>query len=120
MGESTIDVKNWYEKAELDVVINDAPDHIAVELEFMYYLVAKQTQVTNEGNLQDIQLYQQKQQSFLVSHLNRWLPEFVENVQKNAQTEFYKRLALLTKMFVEMDLNAYTSFCIQQPDPIGC
>jgi TorA maturation chaperone TorD len=120
MGESTIDVRNWYKKEGLDVVIKDAPDHIAMELEFMHYLVAKQTQVTNEGNLQDIQLYQQKQKSFLDSHLARWLPEFLENVQKNAQTEFYRRLALLTKMFVEMDLNACTLLYIQQPDPIGC
>ncbi len=106
MGGSTIDVRNWYEKEGLDIVIKDAPDHIAMELEFMYYLIAKQTQATNEGNLQDIQLYQQKQKSFLCSHLARWLPGFTENVQKNAQTEFYRELARLTEIFVQKDLDA--------------
>jgi TorA maturation chaperone TorD len=106
MGDSTIDVRNWYGKEELDVVINDAPDHIAMELEFMYYLVAKQTQATNEENLQDIQLYQQKQKTFLCSHLTRWLPEFAKKVQKNAQAEFYKKLARLTEIFVQKDLDA--------------
>ncbi len=106
MGESTIDVRNWYEKEGLDVVIKDAPDHIAMELEFMYYLIARQTQTTNKGNLQDIQLYQQKQKSFLYVHLARWLPEFAEKVQKNAQTEFYKKLARLTEVFVQKDLDA--------------
>jgi TorA maturation chaperone TorD len=105
MGESTIDVRNWYEKEGLDVVIKDAPDHIAMELEFMYYLIARQTQATNKGNLQDIQLYQQKQKSFLYVHLARWLPEFAEKVQKNAQTEFYKKLARLTEIFVQKDLD---------------
>ena len=105
MGESTIDVRKWYEKEGLDVVIKDAPDHIAMELEFMYYLVAKQTQATNEQNLQNIQLYQQKQKTFLCSHLARWVPGFAENVQKYAQTEFYMKLAQLTEMFLQKDLD---------------
>ena len=109
MGESTIDVRNWYEKEGLDVVIKDAPDHIAMELEFMYYLIAKQTQATNEENLQNIQLYQQKQKTFLYSHLARWVPEFAENVQKYAQTEFYKKLAQLTEMFIQKDLDTCAS-----------
>ena len=106
MGESTIDVRNWYEKEGLGVVIKEAPDHIAMELEFMYYLIARQTQVANEGNLKDIQSYQQKQKSFLYIHLARWLPEFAENVQENAQTGFYKKLAQLTEMFIQNDMDA--------------
>lgn len=109
MGDSAIDARNWYEKEGLDVVINDAPDHIAMELEFMYYLVAKQTQATNEENRQHIQLYQQKQQTFLNSHLVRWLPELTDNVQKNAQTEFYKKLTKLTKLFIEKELDNFDS-----------
>ena len=114
MGESTIDVRNWYEKEGLDVIIKDAPDHIAMELEFMYYLIARQTQATNEENLQDIQIYQQKQKAFLYVHLARWLPKFAEKVQKNAQTEFYKKLARLTEIFVQKDLDAYASLDTQQ------
>jgi len=109
MGESTIDVRKWYEKEGLDVVIKDAPDHIAMELEFMYYLIAKQTQATNEENFQNIQLYQQKQKTFLYSHLARWVPVFAENVQKYAQTEFYKKLARLTEIFVQKDLDTCAS-----------
>ena len=109
MGKSTIDVRKWYEKEGLDVVIKDAPDHIAMELEFMYCLAVKQGQATEEGNIQDIQLYQQKQQTFLYSHLARWVPEFAENVQKYAQTEFYKKLAQLTEMFVLKDSDTCAS-----------
>jgi TorA maturation chaperone TorD len=76
-----------------------------MELEFMYYLVAKQTQATKEGNLQDIQLYQQKQKTFLCSHLARWLPEFAKNVRENAQTEFYRKLTQLTEIFVQKDMD---------------
>ena len=90
--------------------IKDAPDHIAMELEFMYYLVARQNQAVNEENLQNIQLNQQKQKTFLYSHLARWVPEFAENAQKYAQTEFYKKLAQLTEMFVLKDSDTCASF----------
>ncbi len=106
MGDSTIDISKLYQDERLDIVIKDVPDHIALELEFMYYLVAKQIQAINEKNFPDIQLYQQKQKSFLHSHLSRWLPEFVENVQKNAQSDFYRILAKLTEEFVRKDLDA--------------
>jgi TorA maturation chaperone TorD len=119
MGDSTIDVRTFYEDEDLEIIIKDAPDHIAMELEFMYYLVAKQIQATNEGNLQDILLYQQKQKTFLYSHLARWLPEFTENVQKNAQTEFYKKLAQLTEMFVKEDSGVCALFDTRHPSPTG-
>lgn len=118
LGESTIDVRNWYERESLDIVIKDAPDHIAMELEFMYYLVTKQIQAIEEENLQIIRLFQQKQKSFLCSHIARWLPQFAENVQKNAQTEFYKKLAKLTEMFIQSDTNTCTLLCTEQPDPM--
>jgi putative dimethyl sulfoxide reductase chaperone len=111
MGESTVDVRSWYENEGLDVVIKDAPDHITMELEFMYYLITKQTQATSEGNLKSIQLYQQKQKTFLCVHLARWLPEFAEKVQKNAQTKFYKKLVQLTEAFIKMDKNICISLC---------
>ena len=109
MGDSTIDVRNWYEKEGLDIVISDSPDHIAMELEFMYYLVVRQTQAANEKNLPEIQLCQHKQKSFLSSHLAAWLPDFTEIVQKYAQTEFYKKLAKLTEIFVRKDLDGCLS-----------
>jgi TorA maturation chaperone TorD len=110
MGDSTIDVRKFYEDEDLDIVIKDAPDHITMELEFMYYLSAKQNQATNEENLQNIQLYQQKQKTFLFSHLARWVPKFTENIQKYAQTEFYKKLAQLTEIFVQKDLDICAAF----------
>ena len=119
MGDSTIDARNWYEKEELDIVMKDAPDHIVMELEFVYYLIARQTQAINEGNLQDIQLYLQKQKTFLEIHLSRWLPAFAEKVKMSAQTEFYKTLAGLTEMFVRKDINNFVLCNAQQCDPTG-
>ena len=113
MGDSTIDVRNCYESEGLDIAIKDAPDHITMELEFMYYLIAKQIEVIKDSNLQDVQSCLQKQSSFLQTHLIRWLPKFVANVQQNAQTEFYRRLAQLTWEFVQKDMDICTS-CVSK------
>lgn len=115
MGDSTIHARKFYENEGLDVVINDAPDHIAIELEFIYCLAVKQTQAAKDGNLQDIQLYQQKQKLFLCSHTARWLTKFVENIQEHAQTKFYKKLSRLTKLFIENDLNGFESISHVNP-----
>ena len=110
MGDSTVDVRNCYENEGLDIVIKDAPDHIAMELEFMYYLAVKQIEAVKDANLEILQSCQQKQYSFLRTHLSRWLPAFAENVQKNAQTKFYRKLAQLTDVFIQKDLDVCASF----------
>jgi TorA maturation chaperone TorD len=104
MGDSTIDVKRWYADEGLDIVIRDAPDHITMELEFMYFLVAKQIEAITDENLQVLQSCRQKQYSFLQVHLGRWLPAFAENIKINARTEFYRDLARLTDTFVQKDI----------------
>lgn len=113
MGESTVDVRGWYEKEGLDIVIKDAPDHVAMELEFMYYLITKQIQAAKDGNLQDVQICQEKQKTFLSTHLSRWLPGLVKNIQENAQTNFYRKLSTLTDIFVRKDFDVCALFDAQ-------
>ncbi|MBW8016453.1 MAG: molecular chaperone TorD family protein [Planctomycetes bacterium] len=105
MGDSTADVKVRYEKEGLDIVIKDAPDHIAMELEFMYFLITKQIKAIEDSNLQEAQACLHKQSAFLQNHLVRWLPKFAENVQQNSQTKFYMQLSQQTNDFVQEDMS---------------
>ena len=109
MGDSTLDVRSYYESEGLDTVIKEAPDHIAVELEFVYYLMTKQIRAIRDEDLQMLQSCQKKQYSFLQTHLGRWLPGFVERVQENAQTEFYRTLSKLTRELIERDVRDCSS-----------
>lgn len=106
IGDSTMDVREWYEKEGLDIVIKDAPDHISMELEFMYFLITKQIEAIKDSNLQEVQLNLKKQSSFLQTHLARWLPGFAENMQQNAETEFYVQLSAKTNNFVQKDIKS--------------
>ena len=42
MTESTIQVQQWYASEGMEIDIPEVPDHIRIELEFMYYLVFRE------------------------------------------------------------------------------
>jgi len=104
MGDSTVDVQQRYRQAGLDLSIKEVPDHIALELEFMYFLIFKEIEAIQTGNTEAAIDYQEKQVSFLQIHLAVWVSEFADKVIKYSQTDFYRNLARATQFFVEQDL----------------
>jgi TorA maturation chaperone TorD len=98
MGDSTLAALEHYVAAGLDVdsAQHEPPDHIATELEFMYYL-AFQHVTTGEA------AYLERQRAFLSQHLARWLPLLAERIQAAAQHPFYTALGELTHAFVRED-----------------
>lgn len=106
MGGSTTDVKNRYEKEGLNLNIKEVPDHIAIELEFLYFLILKEIEAIKTSDQEKENYYQVKQLSFLETHIGSWVSEFTDNVIVYAQTEFYKNLAKITKSFIEEDMKS--------------
>ena len=111
MGSSTLDAANLYRDAGLDISGNfkQPPDHIAVELEFMYYLIFKGLKAVENSDMDVASDYMKQQKVFLQRHLGVWLPEFVNRVEKEAETGFYRNLAKSTKEFVEEDIRYLTA-----------
>lgn len=101
MAESTLNAQKWYESEGMEVAIKDIPDHIRIELEFMYYLAFNEKQAA-EGQ---IKVWQVKQQRFLGQHLSRWVKDFEHKVAEGADTLFYKKIANLTAAFILHDFN---------------
>lgn len=104
MGASTGDARRRYELAGLDMAeeIRDAPDHIAIELEFMYYLVFRHYEAL-QSDPPAAQQWQTQQISFLDRHLGQWVGPFAEKVRENARTEHYRILASVTASFIQLD-----------------
>lgn len=109
MGNSTMDVKSRYLKEGLDIAVNEVPDHIAIELEFIYLLIFKQMQAIRNSNHSQARKYLEKQSSFLNTHLGAWMPMFTDQVEKNANTLFYQKLARLTNSFITQDLKGLST-----------
>lgn len=102
MGDSTIKTIELYRKAGL--AINDdfkeLPDHIAVELEFMYYLVFKETEALEKSDIDTAHKFIKMQQEFLNSFLGLWINNFCEKIKNGTDNEFYLALAECVSAFI--------------------
>lgn len=105
MTASTRDVENRYRQEGLDVDLDEPPDHVAAELEFMYVLVAGEVEAISSSDPETAVQYLRRQRDFLRIHLGEWIDEFAANVGENAEAEFYRRLARQTAAFVEEDVD---------------
>lgn len=70
----------------------EPPDHVAHELEFMYYLAFRQAE-------SDDPVWQVRSSRFWRRHLGRWLPRLAASVAENTEEDYYLRLAELTLAF---------------------
>jgi TorA maturation chaperone TorD len=93
-GKATGEVSACYEAAGLTLDEETAliPDHLALELLFMHYLI--------QNGLGE------KQKMFLKEHL-LWVNEYCEEVKKHAATAFYKEVAKILKEFILSEQNRY-------------
>lgn len=103
MQESTLDVLRCYAEGgfEIDGGFRDMPDHIAVELEFLYLLVHREVQEPVNGEaLAPVRALRSR---FLREHLARWSTPFAAALMAHAQCAFYRRLGEITERLVVME-----------------
>lgn len=104
MQESTVEVQQLYQEGgfDLDDELREVPDHIAVELEFLYLLIFKQNEAAQSGQDEVFAAWAHLQDMFLQRHLGAWVGRFAAATRQGAETAFYRDLAELTERFVLM------------------
>ena len=114
MGDSSMDAKKRYQSFGLDISnsIKEVPDHIAVELEFMFFLIYKEIESIKANDPEQAQEILYHQKSFLNDHLNMWVPDFTDCVIEHTGTEFYRNLAKATRVFVAEEIEYLESVFI--------
>lgn len=80
--------------------VKELPDHISVELEFMYYLVFKEYQAREAGSLEELEGYRLAQGDFLARYLSRCVPGFTARVLEKCSHSLYRDLAALLQQWV--------------------
>jgi DMSO reductase family type II enzyme chaperone len=107
MGRSTVDARRQYAEAGLQLSpdFTDLPDHIAVELEFMYFLCTKEAEAWQVQDGEAALQRRAAEHAFLSQHLSKWVPVFCQAVTQATQEEFYRGLACLTQVWVEGECN---------------
>ena len=111
MQDSTLSVMELYAQGGFDVddEFHDLPDHIAVELEFLYALTFQTSQAGHFGDNKKQLTLDALRQRFLSEHLGAWVGPFVEAVNAGAETTFYRLLAALTHDFIGLEMGLKTT-----------
>jgi TorA maturation chaperone TorD len=102
MGESTMEVSRMYRNEGLSGSVDsrELPDHVAVELEFMCYLVFKEIEALETSDLRAAGEFVEKQERFSGEFLRRWIPPFCERIKENTENGFYAALAQCASTFI--------------------
>ena len=79
-------------------------DHLAIELEFMFFLCEKTVNALRIDDLEQGMACLQKQKEFLEQHLLVWCPRFCSDMVGASASDFYRGIALLTHDFLQSDL----------------
>ncbi len=107
MGNSTMAVKNMYQEYGLNIAddFKELPDHIAVELEFMYYLIYKEIEALQLADNGDASTFVQAQKQFVHSFLGKFVFSLCDKIQEESISTFYQALAACVSTFVRNDYN---------------
>jgi TorA maturation chaperone TorD len=102
MGDSTMEVVRIYEKAGLatDKEFKELPDHIAVELEFMYYLIYKEVEALEKLEKDKALALEETRNHFFNRFLSPWVPSFCQKIKEATDNHFYLALANCLSTFV--------------------
>lgn len=100
--EETVEVRSFYQRYGFQQreKLQLPDDHVALELEFMALLGREATAAAEPS--QGVECLRASRQ-FLQEHVLAWVPEFVDDVVHNADTDFYRGLARFTRGFVHLD-----------------
>jgi putative dimethyl sulfoxide reductase chaperone len=96
--EQTLKVREWYRRfgLESEKLHNEPDDHIGLELAFLTHLAGLALQVLQDKDSEKLDKILDAKRQFLKAHPLKWAPYWQEEVEKHAQTDFYRGLALLT------------------------
>ncbi|MHC4535111.1 MAG: TorD/DmsD family molecular chaperone [Planctomycetota bacterium] len=102
MSDQTVWVIDFYRKSglEFNEKIKDVPDHVAVETEFMYFLIHNEIKELNTGNRDKSFSLWENQHEFFEKHYKKWVPEFCAKVATETSNEYFKLLSDCLKTFI--------------------
>jgi TorA maturation chaperone TorD len=96
-GVTTKEVEKIYLKAGVEVYEDQktVPDHIAIELEFIHFMLVK---IQTEG---DVQENKELLDTFVNNYFTPFADKLAQDIIEKAETEFYKTVGEMLKLFVE-------------------
>ena len=105
-GTIAANISGIYSMAGLTVSpkLNELPDHIAIELEFMSFLCEKELLALKDRNEEIAVVAQMEQKNFMGEHLARWYPKFAMKALSETSEDLYKLLIQTGFVFLRTEL----------------
>ncbi len=103
MTEETMTVRKQYLEAGLALknLYHMPDDHIAFELDFLYYLTVKSLDLLENRKNTEAERYLKLRQDFLKDHFLLWAPAFANRILESTSESFYKGAASFLLEMVE-------------------
>ncbi|UCC45087.1 MAG: molecular chaperone TorD family protein [Candidatus Zixiibacteriota bacterium] len=95
MSDQTVWVVDFYKKAGLtfDRETKEVPDHIAIETEFMYWLIHNEIKALDSGDRDRAFSLWENQKEFFTKHYGKWAPEFCARISTETENEYFRLLS---------------------------
>lgn len=99
-------------------------DHIAVEAEFLYLLLAKEVAARHQRNQEGTGVCREARRKFFQEHVGWWLPAFSHLLSRLAASGYYRELAALTAGLsalerVSLGLPVFRARIVPKPSEAG-
>ncbi len=105
MGVATQRVMSKYLKAgfALNEEYGGPPDYIGTELKFLALASYREAESWRKGDRKEALRLLRVQKSFLEEHILAWVPRFCDVMLQEAESDFYRGVAKLTRGYVNLD-----------------
>jgi TorA maturation chaperone TorD len=106
MGQSALDVQQWYRLAALEISADfkELPDHIGLELHYLAYLCDREQAFGDAGDSAKQTRAREMQRDFLKVHVLSWLGDLAEKIRAKAALPLYPAIASLAVEFCHREL----------------
>ncbi len=98
------DLAGFFRAFGLELAQRERPDHIGVELEFMYVLTYKEGYALLHHGAEQARLCRIVQRKFMEHHLGRWAPRFAVLLARGGASDHLGAAAALAQAFLDREL----------------
>ncbi len=103
MTEETMAVRKQYLEAGLALknLYRMPDDHIAIELDFLYYLTKRSLEFLENGKKNEAEKFLKLRRAFLMDHFVLWAPAFSNRILESTREDYFKGAASFLLEMVE-------------------
>jgi TorA maturation chaperone TorD len=102
-SQSMAELASFYRTFGAQAASGERLDHVATELEFMYFLTYKEAHAVTSDTEKGAEVCSDGQRRFLEKHLGRWAPPFLGGLMRGAEG-FYRPLAKAARSWLDMEI----------------